>query len=128
VQLVSAILFIALFLSGAAASTVLALSIEFTDAPIDPGTARLFPEFGSALLLVFAMRMAAMFIFTTSSIARNHSLLPRWFIWAGYVVGAFLLLIATFSEWLVLVFPAWILVLSVLLLMKARQLPTLQPQ
>jgi hypothetical protein len=44
------------------------------------------------------------------------------------VVGAFLLLIATFSEWLVLVFPAWILVLSVLLLMKARQLPTLQTQ
>ncbi len=123
VQLVSAIVFITLFLAGAAASTVLAVSVEFADYPVDPGAARQFPQFGSALVLVFGMRMAAMFVFTTSSIARRHGLLPRWFIWAGYLVGLFLLLSATLNRLLVLVFPVWILILSVILLLKARRLP-----
>jgi len=123
VQLVSAIIFIALFLAGAAASTVLAVSVEFSDYPVDPGAARQFPQFGSALLLVFGMRMAAMFVFTTSGIARRHGLLPPWFIWTGYLVGLFLLLSATLNRLLVLVFPVWILVLSVILLLKARHLP-----
>jgi hypothetical protein len=123
VQLVSAIIFIALFLAGAAASTVLAVSVEFSDYPVDPGAARQFPQFGSALLLVFGMRMAAMFVFTTSGIARRHGILPRWFIWSGYIVGLFLLLSATLNRLMVLVFPVWILVLCVILLLKARRLP-----
>ncbi|HEY6628913.1 MAG TPA: hypothetical protein VI193_08015, partial [Acidimicrobiia bacterium] len=123
VQLVSAIIFIALFLAGAAASTVLAVSVEFSDYPVDPGAARQFPQFGSALLLVFSMRMAAMFVFTTSAIARRHKVLPRWFVGAGYVVGLFLLLVATLNRLLVLVFPIWILILSLILLLKARRIP-----
>jgi hypothetical protein len=123
VQLVSAIVFIGLFLAGAAASTVLGITVELTDAPLDTATARQFPLFGSALLLVFAMRMAAMFVFTTSGIARNHGLFPRWFIWSGYLVGVFLLLSPSLNPLLILAFPVWVLVLSVLLLIKARQLP-----
>ncbi len=123
VQLVSAIIFIGLFLVGAAASTVLAVSIEFANYPVDPGAARQFPQFGSALVLVFAMRMAAMFVFTTSTIARRNRSLPGWFIWTGYLVGLFLLLSATLSRLLVLVFPVWILVLSLILLLKARRMP-----
>ncbi|HEY6634492.1 MAG TPA: hypothetical protein VI141_02650 [Acidimicrobiia bacterium] len=123
VQLVSAIVFIALFLAGAAASTVLGITVELTDAPLETATAREFPLFGSALLLVFAMRMAAMFVFTTSGIARNHGLFPKWFIWSGYLVGVFLLLSPSLNPLLILAFPIWVLVLSVLLLIKARQLP-----
>jgi len=124
VQLVSAIVFIGLFLAGAASSTVLGLKVELTGAPLEPDAAGEFPLFGTALLLVFAMRMAAMFVFTTSGIARNHELFPRWFIWSGYVVGLFLLVSASMNPLLILVFPAWVLVLSVILLVKARQLPS----
>jgi hypothetical protein len=49
--------------------------------------------------------------------------LPAWFIWLGYVVGAFLLLAATLSAVLILVFPVWVLTLCVLLLVRARRLP-----
>jgi hypothetical protein len=49
--------------------------------------------------------------------------LPAWFIWLGYVVGAFLLLAATLSAVLVLVFPMWVLTLCVLLLVRARHIP-----
>ena len=126
VQLVSAILFVALFLSSAAASTVLAVTVELAATPIDPTTARQFPQFGTALLLVFAMRMAAMFIFTTSGLARVHAGLPRWFTWSGYLVGLFLLLSASLNPTLVLVFPVWVLALSVILLLKSHRLPKVQ--
>jgi hypothetical protein len=123
VQLVSAIVFIALFFAGAAAQSVLAVTVEISNAPVEVVLGRQFPQYGSALLLVFAMRMAAMFVFTTSNIARKYEILPRWFIWLGFVVGLFLLLSASLSRVLVLVFPAWVLSLSILLLLRARDLP-----
>lgn len=123
IQLVSGILYVALFFATAAAASALPASVEFSAAPISPIMARLFPQFGSALLYVFAMRMAAMFVFTTSSIARSAAVLPRWFIYLGYCVGLFLLLSATFSTLLVLIFPVWLLVLCALLLRRAHQIP-----
>jgi hypothetical protein len=61
-----------------------------------------------------------MFVIATSSIGRHTRVLPAWFIWLGYVVGAFLLLAATLSAVLILVFPVWVLTLCVLLLIRAR--------
>ncbi len=122
-QLVSGVIFVALFFGGAAATAVLAITVQFTDARIDPVTARLFPIFGHTIILFFAMRMAAMFVFTTSAIGRTAGILPRWFGIVGYGVGLFLLLAATFSPLLVLVFPAWVLALSLILLAKAREIP-----
>ena len=110
VQLVSAIIFIGLFLVGAAASTVLAVSIEFADYPVDPGDARQFPQFGSALVLVFAMRMAAMFVFTTSTIARRNRSLPAGSSGPAISLACSCCSSATLSRLLVLVFPVWILV------------------
>lgn len=127
IQLVSGILYVALFFATAAAASALPASVEFSDAQVSPATARVFPQFGSALLFVFAMRMAAMFVFTTSSIARSASVLPRWFIYLGYLAGLFLLLSATFSPLLVLIFPVWLLTLCALLLWRARAIPVERP-
>jgi hypothetical protein len=70
------------------------------------------------------MRLAAMFVFTTSNITRRHGLLPRWFALVGFAVGLFLLLSASLNPLLIVVFPAWVLVLSVLLLLRVKQMPT----
>jgi hypothetical protein len=123
IQLVSGIIFVALFFAAAAASSVLAASVEFADSTIDPVVAREFPQYGNSLLFVFGMRMAAMFVFTTSNMGRASGFLPRWFAYLGFAVGLFLLLSATFSVWLVLVFPVWVLMLSGFLLYRARQIP-----
>jgi hypothetical protein len=120
VQLVSGIIYVALFFATAAASSALAASVEYSSAPIDTSIAREFPQFGYALLYVFAMRMAAMFVMTTSKIGRGAGVLPRWFVWLGFAVGLFLLLSATFSPALVLVFPLWLLVLCGLLFQRVR--------
>jgi hypothetical protein len=123
IQLVSGILFIALFFASASAFAAMAASVEYAGADVDPVVARQFPLYGSTILFIFAMRMAAMFIFTTSTIGRNAGILPAWYTWAGYVVGIFLLLSATFSRALVLVFPLWVLILCLLLITRARQIP-----
>jgi hypothetical protein len=123
VQLVSGVVFVALFFVASAASTVVAAGVQFGDADIDPDFARQFPQFSDTVLFVFAFRMAAMFVFTTSSMGRSAGILPRWFTLAGYAVGLFLLLSASFEPWFVLVFPAWLLVLSGLLVNRARRIP-----
>jgi hypothetical protein len=123
IQLVSGILYVALFCTAFAASAVLAASVEFADGVIDPVVARQFPLYGHSLLMVFGFRMAAMFVFTTSSIGRASGALPRWFAWSGYAVGIFLLLSASFEGWFALVFPAWMLVLTAILMRNARRIP-----
>ena len=92
IQLVSGILYVALFFAAAASTSVLAASVEFSDGDIDPVVAHQFPQFGNTLVLVFALRMAAMFVMTTSTIGRTSRVVPGWFAWSGYVVAAFLLL------------------------------------
>lgn len=123
VQLVSGIIYLALFFASAASISVLAASAEFSSASIDPETARSFTHLGWGLVLVFSMRMAAIFVITTSSLARRHGFLPTWFVVLGYLVGLFLLLSAVLTTLLILVLPLWVLGLGTLLLIRARSLP-----
>lgn len=123
VQLVSGILYTGLFLVSAGASAAIAAATEFTQADVDPDFARNFNQYGDTVLFVFAMRMAAMFVFTTSTMARHATILPRWFVFVGYGVGLFLLLSASFYRALALVFPVWLLCLTGLLVLRAREIP-----
>jgi hypothetical protein len=111
-----------LFFAGLAASSVVAANAEFGDTGISPSAARQFPQYGDTLLFVFSFRMAAMFVFTTSAIGRVSGILPRPFAWSGYAVGLFLLLSAGFEGWFALVFPCWLLALTGILLVRARQI------
>jgi hypothetical protein len=122
-QLVSGILYVAMLSVGAAAQGVLAASAVYASGPIDPVVARQFPLYGSTVIIVFAIRMAAIFVFTTSNIGRSAGVLPRWFAYIGFAVGVFMLLSATLNPVLVLVFPTWLLALSAILLIKARSIP-----
>jgi hypothetical protein len=123
VQLVSGILYVALFFAAGAAAAAVAASTEFEGAQAPTPLIDELPKYAGTLIFVFAVRMAAMFVFTTTNIARSAHILPRWFVLAGYAVGLFLLLSASFSKALVLVFPIWVLVLCVILLWWARTIP-----
>lgn len=119
-HLASGLLYVALFFAAGAAFSVVALGLEFAHAPLDPLVARLFPQYGATLLIVFAMRMAAMFVFTTSRLARLAGLLPVWFERVGLVCGLVLLLSTSLSRILVLVLPLWVLALCALIHVRAR--------
>lgn len=68
----------------------------------------------SALLLnVYAMRMAAVFTLTTVTIARRTEIVSKWLRVAGLAAAVALLVGVGISPWVELLFPVWILALSI---------------
>ena len=68
----------------------------------------------TALLLnVYAMRMAAVFTVSVATIALRTHVIPKWLAVSGYASACVLLVSFGVSPWVQLLFPLWILVLSV---------------
>lgn len=122
-QLVSGVVYLTLLLVASASISVLALDIKTADGGLNPQVARQFTEMSWTLAVVFAMRMAAVFVMTTAALGRHHGFLPTWFTIASYVIGAVLLIGPAVSKLLILVMPVWMLVLGVLLLVRSRFAP-----
>ncbi|MFD5569238.1 hypothetical protein [Streptomyces cadmiisoli] len=108
----SGLVFVAtLFGSGAAAGTVLDES-----QPHSP----FGRHFAYVLLTTYAMRMAAVFIFTTSTIGRRLGVFPRPLVLLGYLAGLTLLVVGADVPWSELVLPAWALIVGVHILRGRR--------
>jgi hypothetical protein len=75
----------------------------------------------ATLVNVYAMRMAAVFTLTTVTIARRTQIVSRWLTVAGIATALVLLFGVGISPWVELLFPAWILALSVDILMAGRK-------
>ncbi|MFE5796174.1 hypothetical protein ACFQ8C_26840 [Streptomyces sp. NPDC056503] len=65
-----------------------------------------------ALLTTYALRMAAVFVLTTSTIGHRLGVLPRPLAVVGYLAGLTLLVVGSNVPWSELVFPAWVLILG----------------
>ncbi len=105
-----------LFCAGAALSLV---AMEEADASSSLLSAS-FVRYGSSLFLIFALRMAAMVVFSTSQLARDRGVFPKWFVYAGFPVGLVLLLTSTIEPALVVVFPIWLAILAFLLFRRVQ--------
>jgi hypothetical protein len=86
-------------------------------------------QLGSAttrnLTKIYAMRMAAVFAISASTIAWRLGLHHRTIAWAGYLVGLILLVAGTTIPWIEIVFPAWVLLVSVDILFLTYRRPLL---
>ncbi|MBG0855121.1 hypothetical protein I2W78_25575 [Streptomyces spinoverrucosus] len=108
----SGLVFVAmLFGSAAAAATVL----DETQQQSPFGR-----HFAYTLLTTYGLRMAAVFIFTTSTIGRRLGALPRPLVVLGYLAGLTLLVVGASLPWSELVFPAWALIVSLNMLWGRR--------
>jgi len=76
-----------------------------------------------AFMNIFAIKMAATFMFSTCTIALRTRILPRWLVFSGFACG--IVLLSIFSNWAgaALVFPGWMMVVSLYILL-ARRLET----
>jgi hypothetical protein len=72
---------------------------------------------GGSFLNVFAIKMAGVFVVSTSTIVLRTSILPRWVAYSGYACALVLLLVVTNWPWIVLLFPLWMLALSACILL-----------
>lgn len=80
------------------------------------------------LMGAFGARMAAVFTIAVSSVGMRTGILPRWLIVVGYAAGITLLLSPPLSAWSQLVFPTWVLLLSVTILVTSRRLERPTPE
>jgi MFS family permease len=107
----SGLLFVAMiFVAAGVAGALLAAD---SSSPPGAGTLALGRIVTAILVNVYAMRMAAVFTLTTVTIARRTEIVSRWLTMAGLVSALVLLIGVGFSPWVELLFPAWILALSI---------------
>jgi hypothetical protein len=65
------------------------------------------------MMNVYTMRMAGVFMISTCTLSLRTGIFPHWMAYVGYALALFLLLsLGTFS-WAPLVFPFWVLLISV---------------
>ncbi len=81
--------------------------------------------FGRALMLqisnVYALRMAGVLMFSLGTIWRHTRLMPRWLVGLTYLIACALLLIISLNLWVTLLFPAWVLLVSVYVLLQSHR-------
>jgi hypothetical protein len=65
-----------------------------------------------ALMNTFCMKMAAVFMFVTSTIGLRTAVLSHWLSFVGFSFGLVLLLVITDFAWIALLFPLWVLIVS----------------
>ena len=107
----------------AAAMMASALSV-YSDSPnISRDTLRLELVFASTLLVTFGARMAAVFTLSVTMIGLRTQLVPRWLSVIGVACAVALVLTPPAPKLTQLVFPIWVLILSLHILVVSIRSP-----
>lgn len=113
VSLGSGLLFLAVTFASSAATGALIMAYEAAPGEVmGSGIYTFARTLTYELANVYALRMAGVFMFSTSTIAIRIGLYPRWMAFLGYALGLFLLLSIGRFGWATLVFPVWSLLIS----------------
>jgi hypothetical protein len=71
---------------------------------------------------VYALRMAGVFMISLGTIWLRTRIYSRWLVALTYLLALFLLLIINFSLWVALIFPVWVMIISIeVLLVRFKQ-------
>ncbi len=117
----SGLLFIAmLFCSGAIAGGLVLTATELPAADVWSFGRRV----SYTLLTVYSMRMAAVFAISTTTLATRLGLAPRWLSVLGLGTGVVLLLSVGIVPWIEVLFPAWVFIFSVHILVASFRTPS----
>ena len=82
---------------------------------VDPAAAAMTRSFALVTLGVFAPRIAALFVFSSSTLGIRTGVLPRWLAILGYVLGVLLVVDVTISTPSGYALPTWIALVSIVL-------------
>jgi hypothetical protein len=116
----SGLLFLAImFVATAVAAGLVASNMGVAD----PGAHAEMMAVGKTIVLsaskTYAIRMAAVFMILLATIWLKTGLMPRWLVVVSYLVAGALLIASDVSMWLTMAFPTWVLVVSVLILLRS---------
>ncbi len=113
----SGLLFLAmLFASAAIAGGIIASYATAGDTLVKSGVIISERAVMYTIANVYAIRMAAVFMIALGTIWIRTRVMPRLFVFLTYALALLLLVSSNLTAWLILVFPAWVLVISIFIL------------
>ena len=113
----SGLLFLAMtFVAAAVAAGLVACNTGVIDPPANAEVIDFSKFVVLAAIKTYAIRMAAVFMMSLATIWLRTGLMPRWLVAISYLVAVGLLFAGNASMWVAMAFPAWVLVVSGLIL------------
>jgi hypothetical protein len=116
----SGLLFLAMMFATSAVGVGLVASRSVVT---DAASRTAVSAFGQGMLTslsnTYALRMAGVFMISLGTIWLKTRLMPVWLVAVTYLVALGLMVAADLNMWIVLAFPVWVLVVSLLLLVRA---------
>jgi hypothetical protein len=115
----SGLLFVAMLFAAVAVSQGLLDNFgSGAGLPGESETYRVGRGIAYALMITFGMKMAGVFMFVTSMIGLRTGVLSYWVSFVGFGSGLIILLVITNFAWIALLFPSWVLLVSVWILIR----------
>jgi len=114
----ASILLAGLLFLGATLLAAPAIQVSLADKAPDPGASSLLRAAAAVVLSVFLPRVATLVMFSTASLGRATGALPRWLVLGTFGVGLFELVNVTVDTPTIFLVPAWIALVSVVLLVR----------
>jgi len=121
----SGLLFLAMLFTAAAIAG--AILIAFAMEPqelIGSATFHFARAAAYSLVNVYMIKMASVFMITTSTVAIYTGIAPRWLAVFGYVLSLLLLFGSYYFSWSFLVFPLWVFLISLCILIDNIRRPS----
>ena len=119
----SGLLFVAMLFAGGAVMGAV-LTMYSTQHSLSDDQAHMAAALSSVLLTTFGIRMAALFTMIATNLGRRTKIIPKWLIVFGFVVGLLMMFAPIGNRWAILIFPLWVFVLSVqIILASGRAVP-----
>lgn len=114
------ILYAAMTLAGTASLAAPMVLKEVWGHTPDPAIASITRSFGVVILAGAVPRVQALVVFSTATLGRVTGTLPAWLVWVSYLLGLGLLVMVTFFTPGAFAFPAWVSLVSVVILVHPR--------
>ena len=110
----SGLLFLAMmFASAATAGSLINLFQSSVETPLDRGIYDYARITTYQIMNIYTIKMAGVFMLTTSTMALRTGIFKRWMAFLGIALALLLLLSGGYLYWAILVFPLWVLLISI---------------
>ena len=114
----SGLLFLAMLFAAAAVigAIVLVASVSTPQELMNSATFRFARATSYIIANVYAIKMAAVFMISTSTVVIRTGIAPRWIAFLGFLLALMLLIGSFFISWSFAVLPFWVFLISVYIL------------
>jgi hypothetical protein len=121
----SGLLFLGMtFVGGTLTAGVLAGYAAYPEALVGSGVYLLARTASDSLINLYGVRMSAVFMMSAATLWVRTEVMPRWLSLLTYPIALVLLLSGSLSLWATLVFPIWVFIVSVyVLIVNLRRAP-----